>query len=110
MKFNFNINRNKDTRFVGPDHIFGYNNNNDHFNAGDVLHYRREDKLLKGKERERAFVSTARSALCRLNLVKFKTLVDAFKFYDKVSFHYSIFYFKIKIVNHIFYNRIEMVL
>lgn len=69
---------------MGPDHIFGLSNNTDLYDAGDVIHGRSDDKVLKGKERERAYVSVLRAHLCRYNYVKFKTLVDAFKFYDKV--------------------------
>lgn len=64
--------------------MFGLTNTSEQYGAGDILHGRSESKLLKGKDKERAFVATARSHLARYNLVKFKTLADAFKFYDKV--------------------------
>jgi len=41
------------------------------------------NNTLKGKERDRAFIASARSFICGYNYTKFKTLVDAFKFYDK---------------------------
>ncbi len=75
--------RNKETRFLGPDHTFGRLNTSEPFGAGDVLHDRCLNNTLKGKERERAFVASARSFLSSYNYTKFKTLVDAFKFYDK---------------------------
>lgn len=31
---------NKDTRFIGPDHVFGLTNQSDIYTAGDVIHYR----------------------------------------------------------------------
>ncbi|CAF0827587.1 unnamed protein product [Brachionus calyciflorus] len=74
---------NKETRFVGDDHVFGLTNTADHFSAGDIIHSRSEQKIMKGKDRERAYTAVLRSDLARYNLVKFKTLVDAFKFYDK---------------------------
>ena len=76
--------RNKETRFLGTDHIFGLTNNTDQFGAADIIHSRVGDKVLKGKERERAYIAALRSHLCGYNHTKFKTLVDAFKFYDKV--------------------------
>ena len=68
---------------MGPDHVFGLNNNNETFGAGDIVHGRAEDKVLRGKDRERAFVATARTCLARMNLVHHKTLYDAFVAYDK---------------------------
>jgi len=78
------IDPNRETRFLGPDHIFGLPNNTDVYSAADVVHSRPDDKALKGKDRERAYVAVLRHHLCRYNYVKFKSLVDAFKFYDKV--------------------------
>ena len=78
------IDPNKETRFIGDDHVFGLTNTDDHFSSGDVIHGRSENKLLKGKDRERTYIALLRSHLARYNLIKFKTLVDAFKFYDKV--------------------------
>lgn len=46
---------------------------------------RPEEKTMKGKDRERAYSVSIRNFLAKFNMVKFKTLVDAFKFYDKVS-------------------------
>lgn len=34
------LDSNKDTRFTGPDHIFGLINQSDSYTAGDVIHYR----------------------------------------------------------------------
>jgi hypothetical protein len=75
----------KDTRFLGEDHTFGLLNQGDNANSGDVLHNRSESRFLKGKEKERAHIATVRTHLARFNYTKFKTVVDAFKFYDKVS-------------------------
>ena len=74
---------NKETRFVGPDHTYGLLNQGDNLNSGDVLHGRIGDRVLKGKEKERAHVTVARSHFARYNYSRFKTLVDAFKFYDR---------------------------
>ena len=79
-----NLDPNKETRFLGPDHVFGLTNQADVYTAGDVIHYREDGRSLKGKDRERAYLVTVRSNIARYNIIKFKTLVDAFKFYDKV--------------------------
>mgnify|MGYP001810552883 CR=1 FL=1 len=76
---------NKDTRFIGPDHIFGLTNTSDHFGAGDIIHGREAERTLKGKEKQRAYIASIRAHLARFNYIKFETLSDAFKFYDKVS-------------------------
>ena len=68
---------------MGPDHTFGRLNTAEPFGAGDVLHDRCLNNTLKGKERERAFLASVRSFLSGFNYTKFKTLVDAFRFYDK---------------------------
>lgn len=75
--------RNKDTRFLGKDHTFGLLNTAEPFGAGDVVHDRCLNNTLKGKDRERAFLASVRSFLAGFNYTKFKTLVDAFRFYDK---------------------------
>ena len=54
------------------------------FGAADVVHGRTPNKTLKGKERERAFIASLRSYLAGYNYTRFKNLVEAFKFYDKV--------------------------
>lgn len=77
---------NKETRLIGEDHVFGLTNLGDHFTSGDIIHQRDENKLMKGKDRERAYVAVLRSHLARYNILKFKNLVDAFKFYDKVIY------------------------
>lgn len=74
---------NRDTRFLGADHTFGRLNTSEPFGAGDVLHDRCLVNTLKGKERDRAFLASARSFICGHNYTKYKTLVDAFKAYDK---------------------------
>lgn len=79
------IDPNRETRNLGPDHVFGLTNTSDPFSSGDIIHNRSEENIMKGKDRERAYVAVVRSHLARYNLVKFKTLVDAFKYYDKVS-------------------------
>lgn len=77
---------NKETRLIGEDHVFGLTNLGDHLTSGDIIHQRDEKKVMKGKDRERAYVSVLRSHLARFNIIKFKNLVDAFKFYDKVIY------------------------
>jgi EF-hand domain-containing family member B len=75
---------NKDTRYLGADHIFGITNRNDNYSAGDILHGRQSNNILKGKDKQRAFISSVRTHLSNFNC-KFPTLYDAFKFYDKVN-------------------------
>ena len=77
--------RNKETRFLGPEHTFGLLDTSDPFGAADIVHGRSLDRTLKGKDRPRAFVAALRSHLCGFNHTKFKSLVEAFKFYDRVN-------------------------
>ena len=70
---------------MGPDHTFGKCNMAETFGAGDVVHDRCLNNTLKGKERERAFLASVRSFLAGFNYTKFKTLIDAFRFYDRVN-------------------------
>jgi hypothetical protein len=58
---------------------------------------RTQDKILKGKERQRAFIASLRSHICGFNHTKFKTLVEAFKFFDKVLLFDLIFKFHLLI-------------
>ncbi len=76
--------RKKDTRHIGPDHIFGVNSGNDPFGAADIVRSRSYDRALRGKDKERAYVSVLRAHLARYNYTTFKNLVEAFKFYDQV--------------------------
>lgn len=34
------LDNNKETRFVGPDHVYGLTNQSDIYTAGDIIHYR----------------------------------------------------------------------
>ena len=64
--------------------MFGLTNTADNYSVGDVIHSREESNILKGRDKERAYVASVRSHLARFNFVKFTTLAEAFKFYDKV--------------------------
>ena len=64
--------------------MFGLTNMSEQFGAADVVHGRTADKTLKGKERELAFIASLRSYLAGYNYTRFKNLVEAFRFYDKV--------------------------
>ncbi len=77
--------RKKETRHVGPNHVFGLNSGNDPFGAADIVRSRSYDRALRGKDKERAYVSALRAYLARYNYTMFKTLVAAFKFYDQVK-------------------------
>ena len=78
------MNSKKETRFVGPDHVFGLTNTADNFGAADIVHGRSIENTLKGREKERAYLAVLRQHLARHNITVFKTLVAAFKFYDQV--------------------------
>ena len=80
----FNFFSNKETRFLGPDHVFGLSNTTEQYGAADIIHGRDPQKTLRGKDRERAFLSSLRAHLANYNYTHFKTLVNAFRFYDKV--------------------------
>lgn len=63
------------------------------------MHGRNDEKILKGRERERAYIAALRSYLSGYNHTKFKTIVEAFKFYDKVNNSVNLLYFLYKEVN-----------
>lgn len=64
--------------------MFGLTNVNERFGAADIMHGRPSEKALRGRERTRAYIASVRAHLGRYNYTKFKTLVDAFKFFDQV--------------------------
>ncbi|CAL1536314.1 unnamed protein product [Lymnaea stagnalis] len=73
----------KDTMNVPPDHTFGALHHPDPYGAGDVIHNRKPDNILRGKESQRAVVAAIRQQLKKLNYYHFNNLLEAFRFYDQ---------------------------
>ncbi|CAG5126009.1 unnamed protein product, partial [Candidula unifasciata] len=73
----------KDSLIVPPDHTFGAIHKPSPFGAGDIIHNRQLDNILKGKESQRGVVAAMRQQLKKLNYHHFNNLLDAFRFYDK---------------------------
>ncbi|XP_005099769.1 EF-hand domain-containing family member B [Aplysia californica] len=73
----------KDTLRVPPDHTFGILHKPDPYGAGDVIHNRKMDNILRGKESQRAIVAAMRQQLKKLNYHHFDNLLEAFRFYDQ---------------------------
>ncbi|KAK0045778.1 EF-hand domain-containing family member B [Biomphalaria pfeifferi] len=73
----------KDTMNVPPDHTFGALHKPDPYGAGDVIHNRKMNNILKGKENQRAVVAAIRQQLKKLNYHHFNNLLEAFRFYDQ---------------------------
>lgn len=69
---------------VPPDHTFGALHKPDPYGAGDVIHNRKMNNILKGKENQRAVVAAIRQQLKKLNYHHFNNLLEAFRFYDQV--------------------------
>ncbi|XP_059165045.1 EF-hand domain-containing family member B-like [Physella acuta] len=73
----------KDTLNVPPDHTFGALHKPDPYGAGDLIHNRKVDNLLRGKENQRALVAAIRQQLKKINYHHFNNLLEAFRFYDQ---------------------------
>uniref|UniRef100_A0A8C1TIE0 EFHB C-terminal EF-hand domain-containing protein n=1 Tax=Cyprinus carpio TaxID=7962 RepID=A0A8C1TIE0_CYPCA len=74
-----------ETLNVPSDHTFGGLMKPDSFGVGDLLHQTPSDEYLKGKDRQRAVVSAVRQHLKKSNYQNFGSLLEEFKYYDKVG-------------------------
>ncbi|KTF90402.1 hypothetical protein cypCar_00031100 [Cyprinus carpio] len=76
-----------ETLNVPSDHTFGGLMKPDSFGVGDLLHQTPSDEYLKGKDRQRAVVSAVRQHLKKSNYQNFGSLLEEFKYYDKMITH-----------------------
>ncbi|XP_067907555.1 EF-hand domain-containing family member B [Heterodontus francisci] len=74
---------NADTRKVPPDHTFGVLLHPDEYGVGDLIYYRTPTKFLREKDRDQGIFNTIRQHLMKINFLNFKSLLEAFRHYDK---------------------------
>lgn len=74
----------KETMHVPEDHVYGIIVQPDQYGAGDLIHMRKHQQFLRGKDRERGFLAAIRQHLKKANYHNFVDLKSAFQFYDKV--------------------------
>ncbi|XP_067854869.1 EF-hand domain-containing family member B [Heptranchias perlo] len=74
---------NADTRKIPPDHTFGVLLHPDEYGVGDLIYYRTPTTFLRGKDREKGIFTTVRQHLKKVNFHNFKSLLEAFRHYDK---------------------------
>ncbi|XP_043922168.1 EF-hand domain-containing family member B [Protopterus annectens] len=72
-----------DTLNVPPNHTFGIMHRPDEFGAGDLIHNTPYNEFLRGKDRQRAVLSTVRQHLKKANYHNFNSLLEGFRYYDK---------------------------
>jgi len=73
----------KETMHVPDDHVYGIIVQPDQYGAGDLIHMRKHQQFLRGKDRERGFLAAIRQHLKKANYHNFVDLKSAFQFYDK---------------------------
>ncbi|XP_038653772.1 EF-hand domain-containing family member B isoform X1 [Scyliorhinus canicula] len=74
---------NADTRKIPPDHTFGVLLHPDEYGVGDLIYYRNPTKFLRGNDRDQGIFNTLRQHLMKTNFHNFKSLLQAFRHYDK---------------------------
>ncbi|XP_041039895.1 EF-hand domain-containing family member B [Carcharodon carcharias] len=74
---------NADTRKIPPDHTFGVLLHPDKYGVGDLIYYRNPTKFLRGKDRDQGTFTILRQHLKKINFHNFKSLLEAFRHYDK---------------------------
>uniref|UniRef100_UPI00398EBD57 EF-hand domain-containing family member B isoform X2 n=1 Tax=Pristiophorus japonicus TaxID=55135 RepID=UPI00398EBD57 len=72
-----------DTLKVPPDHTFGVLLHPDKYGAWDLMYNRTPSKFLRGNDREKGIFTTVRQHLKKVNFHNFKSLLEAFRHYDK---------------------------
>lgn len=73
----------KDTLIVPDDHSFGVFIKPDEYGAGDLIHMRNSENILRGKDYDRGKLAFVRQQLKKANFHNFHSLKAAFEFYDK---------------------------
>ncbi|XP_060681497.1 EF-hand domain-containing family member B isoform X1 [Hemiscyllium ocellatum] len=74
---------NADTRKIPPDHTFGVLLHPDKYGVGDLIYYRNPATFLRGNDRDQGIFNTLRQHLMKANYHNFKSLLEAFRHYDK---------------------------
>ncbi|XP_078390981.1 EF-hand domain-containing family member B isoform X2 [Cetorhinus maximus] len=74
---------NADTRKIPPDHTFGVLLHPDEYGVGDLIYYRNPTKFLREKDRDQGTFNILRQHLMKTNFHNFKSLLEAFRHYDK---------------------------
>ncbi|XP_072910542.1 EF-hand domain-containing family member B isoform X3 [Hemitrygon akajei] len=72
-----------DTLKVPPDHTFGVLLHPDEYGIGDLIYNKIPTKFNREKDREKGILNTIRQHLKKANFQNFRTLLEAFKHYDK---------------------------
>ncbi|XP_051872578.1 EF-hand domain-containing family member B [Pristis pectinata] len=72
-----------DTLKVPPDHTFGVLLHPDEYGVGDLIYNRTPTKFRREKDREKGNLTTIRQHLKKTNFQNFRTLLEAFRHYDK---------------------------
>ena len=75
----------RDTMNVPLNHTFGKPIPWEPYGVGDLLHMRRADRFLRGRQHHRSLIAVVRNHLKKANFQSFDNLLQAFKFYDKVT-------------------------
>ncbi|XP_020376327.2 EF-hand domain-containing family member B [Rhincodon typus] len=74
---------NADTRKIPADHTFGVLLHPDKYGVGDLIYYRTPTTFLRGSDRDQGIFNTLRHHLMKANYHNFKSLLEAFRHYDK---------------------------
>ncbi|XP_078284009.1 EF-hand domain-containing family member B [Rhinoraja longicauda] len=72
-----------DTLNVPPDHTFGVLLHPDEYGVGDLIYNKTHTKFNREKDREKGTLTTIRQHLKKINFQNFKSLLEAFRHYDK---------------------------
>ncbi|XP_072108113.1 EF-hand domain-containing family member B isoform X1 [Mobula birostris] len=72
-----------DTLKVPPNHTFGVLLHPDEYGVGDLIYNKIPTKFNREKDREKGNLNTIRQHLKKANFQNFRTLLEAFKHYDK---------------------------
>ncbi|XP_055512413.1 EF-hand domain-containing family member B [Leucoraja erinacea] len=72
-----------DTRKVPPDHTFGALLHPDEYGVGDLIYNKTPTKFSRENDREKGTLTILRQHLKKINFQNFKSLLEAFRHYDK---------------------------
>ncbi|XP_032906893.1 EF-hand domain-containing family member B isoform X2 [Amblyraja radiata] len=72
-----------DTRKVPPDHTFGVLLHPDEYGVGDLIYNKTPTKFSRENDREKGTLTIIRQHLKKINFQNFKSLLEAFRHYDK---------------------------
>ncbi|XP_053571711.1 EF-hand domain-containing family member B [Bombina bombina] len=72
-----------DTMNVPPGHTFGILVHPEEYGVGDILHCKKPEDFLRGKDKHRANLAAVQQHLKKVNYQNFGSMVEAFQHYDK---------------------------